>query len=195
MTTGACSDFSFWRVKAGTKSSRIARWMMQVCTTSGGNNQTNTRYSEWQFIRSRKQWIYVMTVHSIEVKSNSQDWKNCWKSHSMSSRSLCYLDIMITPKIRINISWALRSIQVTSPQVFYLFASWTTHDLWFPRTATLSPITSCTSRTWPYSNNESITRMMWRIEISPETRSVGSVTSLVHKQLPKSMKYKCIEIR
>ena len=83
----------------------------------------------------------------------------------MYSKSLCYLDTMITPRIRMNILLALKSIRVTSPQEFYLFASWMT-----PQIQTPPPNTSCTSRTWQASNNESITRMMWRIEIYSETR-------------------------
>ena len=37
--------------------------------------------------------------------------------------------------------------------------------------------------------------MMQRIEISPETRSASSVTSLDIKQLSKTKKYRYIEIR
>ena len=80
-------------------------------------------------MKSRKQWTFVITSPLIKVKRNSQDWKNCWKSHSMYLKSLCYLDTMITPRIGMNISRALRSIRVTSPQVFYLFASWTTWEI------------------------------------------------------------------
>ena len=36
---------------------------------------------------------------------------------------------------------------------------------------------------------------MQRIEIYPETRSVGSVTSPVHKKLSKTMKYRYIDLR
>ena len=50
----------------------------------------------------------------------------------MHSKSLCYLDTMITPKIGMNISLALKSIQVTNPQVFYLFACWTTQEIQIP---------------------------------------------------------------
>ena len=144
--------------------------------------------------------MFGVTIHEIEeamnicdnkllnkVKRSSQDWKNCWTCHTMSSKSLCYLDMMITPKIRKNISPALRSIHTTSPQVFYLFSSWPIQEIETP-----SPNTSCTSLTWPDSDNVSISRMMQRIEISLETRSVGSVTSLVHKQLYKTMKYRYI---
>ena len=46
MITDACSGVSFWPVKVGTRSSRIARLAMQPCTTSGGSNPTSTRYSE-----------------------------------------------------------------------------------------------------------------------------------------------------
>ena len=59
----------------------------------------------------------------------------------------------------------------------------------------LSPNISCISRIWPDSNNESISRMIWRIEIYPETRSAGSVTSPVYKQLFKTMKCRYIKIR
>ena len=58
---------------------------------------------------------------------------------SLYSKSLCYLNTMITPKIRMDISQALKSIHITSPQIFYLFASWMTRDLWFPGTVTSSP--------------------------------------------------------
>ena len=92
MTTGACNDVSFWQVKVDTRSLQIVRWAMKVCTTSGGNNQTSTRCSEWRFMRSRKQWIFVITRHSSKVKRSSQNWKNCWTYHSMYSKSLCYLD-------------------------------------------------------------------------------------------------------
>ena len=163
---------------------------MKVCTISGENNNTSTRCSEWQFMRLGKQWTYVITSPSNKVKRSSQDWKNCWKSSSMSSKSLCYLDTMITPKIEMNISLALRLIQVTSPQVSYLFASWTTKEIQIS-----PPSTPCTSRTWPDSNKVSISRMIWRIEIYPETRSVGSVTSSVHKKLSKTMKYRYIDLR
>ena len=187
MTTGACNDVSIWQVKADARSLQIVRWVMEVCTTSGGNNPTSTKCSEWRFTRSRKQWTYETTSLSNRVKRSSQDWKNCWNSHSMYSKSLCYLDTMITPKIRMNISLALRSIQVTSPQVFYLFSSWMTREMQTP-----FPNTLCASRTWPDSYNASIVRMMRRIEISQGTRSAGSVTSLNHKHLSKTMKYRYI---
>ena len=190
MTTGDCNDVSFWQVNADTRSLQIIRWVMKVCTTSGGNNPTSTRCSEWWFMKLRKQWIFVLTSLSNKVKRSSQDWKNCWTYHSMSSKSLCYWYMMITPRIGMNISLALRSIHITSPQVSYLFASWTTQEIQTP-----PPNTSYTSRTWQDSNNASITRMIWRIEIYPGTRIAGSMISPVHKQLSKTMKYRYIEIR
>ena len=189
IATGACNNVSFWQVKMDTRSLQIVRWVMQVCTTSGGNNQTSTRCSEWRFMRSRKQWTNEITSPSIKVKRSSQDWKNCWTYHSMSSKSLCYLDTMIIPRISVTIFLVLKSIYITSPQVFYLFASWTTREIQIPLQNT-----SYTSRTWPDSNNTSISRMMRRIEISPETRSAGFMTSPVHKQLSKTMKYRNIDI-
>ena len=55
----------------------------------------------------------------------------------MYSKSLCCLDMMITPKIRMTCSLALKHIHITSPQVFYLFVSWTTRNLWFLGTDTI----------------------------------------------------------
>ena len=190
ITISAYNDVPFWRLKMDTRSLQIERWVMKVYTTSGGNNQTSTKCLEYRFIRLRKQWTLVITSPSNKVKRSSQDWKNCWTYHTMSSKSLCYLDMMITPRIKMNISLDLKSIQVTSPQVFYFLASWTTREIQIPLQNT-----SCISRTWPDSNNESIIRMMQRIEIYPETRSEDSVTSPVHKQLSKTMKYRYIEIR
>ena len=123
MTTDAYNDVSFWQVKVDTRSLQIVRWVMEMYSTSGGNNQTSTRCSEWRFMRLRKQWTYETASPSNKVKRNSQDWKNCWKSHSMYLKSLCYLDTMIIPKIRMNILLALWSIHITSPQVFYLLVS------------------------------------------------------------------------
>ena len=125
ITISACNSVSFWQVKVDTRSLQIVRWVMWLYTTSGRNNQRSTRCSKWRFMRWRKQWIYEITSPSIKVKRNTQDWKNCWKSHSMYSKSLCCLDMMITPKISMAYSRALRSIHITSPQVFYLLASWT----------------------------------------------------------------------
>ena len=43
MITGTYNDISFWQVKVDTRSLQIVRWVMKVCTTSGGNNPTSTR--------------------------------------------------------------------------------------------------------------------------------------------------------
>ena len=45
-TTGAYNDVSFLQVKVDTRSLQIVRWVLQVCTTSGGNNLTSTRCPE-----------------------------------------------------------------------------------------------------------------------------------------------------
>ena len=46
MTTDVCNGVSSWQVKVGTRLLQIARWVMQVYTTSDGSNPISTRYSE-----------------------------------------------------------------------------------------------------------------------------------------------------
>ena len=103
----------------------------------------------------------------------------------MYLKSFCYLNTMILLRIRMNISPAFKSFQVTNPKVFYLLVSWMTHG-WMKRKKFQS--TSCTPRTWAIINIVIFVRMMWRIEISQEMWSAGSVTSSDHKQLSKTMK-------
>ena len=52
---------------------------MELCTTSGRNNQTSTRCSEWRFMRSRKQWTFVITSLSSKVKRSSQELEELLK--------------------------------------------------------------------------------------------------------------------
>ena len=94
-------------------------------------------YNKW-WKQPNKYKAFGVTIHEIEEAMNisdnkpfeqseesSQDWKNCWTYLLMSSKSLCYLDMMITPKMIIYISLDLKFIHITSLQLFYLFASWT----------------------------------------------------------------------
>ena len=46
MTTGDYNGVSFWQVEVDTRLLQIVRWVMEVCSTSGGNNPTSTRCSE-----------------------------------------------------------------------------------------------------------------------------------------------------
>ena len=190
-TIGAYNDVSFWQVKVYTRSSQIARWLMRACTTSGGNDPTSTRYSRWWFMRSRKQWVCVITRHSIKVKKSSWDWKNCWTYHSMSSKSLSYLDTMTRTRTATRCSLILRYItDIQRSPLPFRCTSWMMRIIYNPH-----PSTSCTSRTCQNSNNVSLVRVTRRIEISPGTRRAGSETSSIHIQLSKTMKYRYIEIR
>ena len=120
MTTDVCIGASFWQVKADTRLLQIARWAMQACTTSGGSNPIRTRCSEWQFTRSGKQWAFAITSPSMRVKRILRDWKNCWKCHSMYSKSLSYLDTMTTPRINMSFS---RVIKCTSRKEGWMCAA------------------------------------------------------------------------
>ena len=162
---------------------------MQVYTTSSGNNQTSIRYSGWQFTKSRRQWIFVITSPSNKVKKNSQDWKNCWKSFSMSSKSLCYLDTMAIPRISIIYSRILRYTNRMAVEEVCRFVSWMIHE-----GRKKFQCTSCTSRIWAISNIVSFIRVMWRNNNLARNAKCKFCDFFDHIPLSKTMKCRHIKI-
>ena len=159
-------------------------------------------FNKW-WKQPNKYKVFGVTIHEIEEAMDIRDSKPFEQSEEIFSR----LEELLKVSLNVFEVTLLSGYDDNSKDKNEHFASpliyphhkstsllspciWTTREI---QTPSLSIF--CISRTWPDSNNVSNARMMQKIEIYPETRSAGSVISLVHKQLSKTMKYRYIEIR
>ena len=159
-------------------------------------------YNKWWKQRDKYK-VFGVTIHEIGEAKDICDNNPFYQSEEKFSRLEGVLNITlnafeVTLLPGCDDDSKVRYEQFTSSQIYSghkftcLLSLFISNDT---INTNLSPNTSFTSMTWPDSNNASISRMIWRIGISPKTRRAGSETSSIHIQLSKTMKYRYIEIR